>query len=187
MEESLAHAKIGAVFVPQNLGVGSAPYDSRFAPPGAFPELLDRVQAAMKRRGLDHARLGRVALVAWSAGHAAVSRILSDPAVAERVDAVILLDGLHVAHAPGSRRQPALEQLAPYERFAGWAAEGRKLFVITHSDIAPDGFVGAHNTTDLLLGRLGVLRYAGGEVATIPDIPAVEGVLSKRLRLPSSR
>jgi hypothetical protein len=184
VEESLGHAKIGAVFVPQNLGVGSAPYESRFALRGAFPELLDRVQAAMERRGLAHARLGRVALIAWSAGHAAVGRILEQPAIAERIDAVILLDGLHVGHAPGTHRQPALEQLAPYERFARWAAGGEKLFVITHSDIAPDGFVGAHDTTDLLLGRLGVLRYAGGEVATIPDIPAVEGVLSKRLRLP---
>ena len=183
VEESLAYARIGAVFVPQNFGVGSGPYETRFAEPTAFPELLGRVQAAMEKRGLAHARLGRVALVAWSAGYGAVLRILEQPALAEGLDAVILLDGIHIGRVPG-RRAPAVEQLAPYERFARWATQGRKLFTITHSDIAPDAYVGAHDTTDLLLRKLGVLRYAGGEEAAVPDLPAVQGVLSRQLRLP---
>ncbi len=171
------------MFVPQNLGVASGPYEARFAPPGALPELLARVQAAMVRRGLARARLGRVALIAWSAGYGAVLRILEHAEVAEKVDAVLLLDGIHIGRVPG-RRAPAVEQIAPYERFARWAVEGRKLFTITHSDIAPDAFVGARDTTDVLLRRLDVLRYAGGEEAAVPDIPAAEGVLSKHLRLP---
>jgi hypothetical protein len=185
VEQSLAYARIGAVFVPQNLGVLSGPYEARFAEPSALPDLLGRVQAAMERRGLARARLGRIALVAWSAGYGAVLRILEQPALAERIDAVILLDGIHIGRVPG-RRAPAVEQIVPYERFARWAVEGRKLFTITHSDIAPDAYVGAHDTTDLLLRRLGVLRYAGGEEAEIPDIPAAQGVLSKQLRLPLS-
>jgi hypothetical protein len=84
---------------------------------------------------------------------------------------------------PG-RRAPAVEQIAPYERFARWAIDGRKLFTITHSDIAPDAYARAHETADVLLRRLDVLRYAGGEEAAIPDIPAAEGVLSRSLRLP---
>jgi hypothetical protein len=183
VEQSLAYAGIGAVFVPQNLGVGSAPYEARFSVPGALAEVLDRVQAAMEKRGLAGARLGRVALVAWSAGYGAVLRILEQPAAAERLDAVILLDGLHIGRVPG-RKRPAAPQIAPYERFARWAVEGRKLFTITHTDIAPDAFVGAHDTADVLLGRLGVLRSADGEVVEIPDIPANQGVLSKAQRLP---
>jgi hypothetical protein len=183
VEQSLAYAGIGAVFVPQNLGVGSGPYEARFSAPGALDEVLDRVQAAMEKRGLAGARLGRVALVAWSAGYGAVLRILEQPAEAERLDAVILLDGIHIGRAPG-RKAPAVEQIAPYERFARWAMEGRKLLTITHTDISPDAFVGAHDTADVLLGRLGVLRSADGEEAAIPDIPANEGVLSKRQRLP---
>jgi len=185
VEQSLGYAKIGAVFVPQNYGVGSAPYEERFAAPGSLGELLDRVQAAMEKRGLAHARLGRVALIAWSAGHGAVRRILEREADAERVDAVILLDGLTIGRVPGQRK-PAVGELAPYERFARWAMEGRKLFVVTHSEIAPDAFVGARETTDLLLARLGVPRYVGGEEAAVPPIPAAEGVLSKELRRPLS-
>lgn len=30
IEQSLAYARIGAVFVPQNLGGGSGPYEARF-------------------------------------------------------------------------------------------------------------------------------------------------------------
>jgi hypothetical protein len=181
VEQSLAYAKIGAVFVPQNLGVGSGPYEERFAAPDALPEMLDRVQAAMEKRGLSHARLGRVALIAWSAGYGAVKRLLEHPAALDHVDAVILLDALHIGRVPG-RRAPAVEQIGPYERFAREAVEGKKLFVITHSDIAPDAFVGARDTTDVLLRRLDVLRYAGGEVAVVPPIAAAEGVLSSRLR-----
>lgn len=185
VEQSLGYAGINAVFVPQNLGVGSAVYDARFQPPRALPELLDRVQAAMVRRGLARARLGRVALVAWSAGFGAIARILERPENAERVDAVLLVDSFHLGFAPGSRA-PDPRLLAPWERFARWAMEGRKLLTITHSDIAPDAFVGAHDAADLLLRRLGVPRYAAGEFAVIPDIPAVEGTAPKRHRVPLS-
>jgi hypothetical protein len=185
VEQSLAHAKIGAVFVPQNLGIGSGAYERTFSRRGAFEDLLSRVDAAMKRRGLANARLGRIALVAWSAGYGGVLRILAQPALAERVDAVILLDCLHIGHRPGTRK-PATDQIAPWERFARWAVSGQKLFVITHSEITPASFVGARQTTDILLQRLGILRYAGGEEAAIPDVPAATGVLPKRLRLPLS-
>ncbi len=183
VEQSLAYARIGAVFVPLNLGAGSAVYDERFGAPDAFADVLARVEAAMVLRGLTGARLGRVALVAWSAGFGAVRRILDQPASAERVDAVILLDAIHVGRVAGGRA-PELAELAPYERFARRAMMGEKLFTITHSEIAPDAFVGARETTDLLLARLGVLRYADGEEAVIPPLPAVEGVLTKRRREP---
>jgi hypothetical protein len=183
VEESLTHAGIGAVFVPQNLGVGSGAYEARFAAPGSSTELLDRVQAAMERRGLARARLGRVALLAWSAGYGAVGRILEREAEADRVDAVILLDGLHVGRVPG-RRDPELASIAPYERFARWAAQGSKLFTVTHSDIAPGAFVGARDTADLILGRIGVTRSADGEEAPIPQLLANEGVLSRGRRTP---
>lgn len=185
VEQSLAYARIGAVFVPQNLGPGSGPYESRFADPGALPDVLARVQTAMERRGLAGARLGRVALLAWSAGYGAVLRILDQPALAERIDAVILLDGTHIGRVPG-RRAPAIDQIAPYERFARWAVSGKKLFTITHSDIEPPAYVGSRDTTDVLLRRLDVLRSADGEEGAVPDIPAANGVLSKPLRVPLS-
>lgn len=185
VEQSLAHAKIGAVVVLQNLGVGSGVYESKLSIRGAFDDMLARAHAAVVKRGLANARLGRVALIAWSAGYGGVLHVLSQPALAERVDAVILLDCFHVGRERPSSR-PDVKQLAPWERFATWAVEGKKLFTITHSEITPDRYSGARETTDLLLRRLGVPRYAGGEEAKIPDIPAVEGVLPKRLRLPLS-
>jgi hypothetical protein len=183
VEESLAHARINAVFAPQNLGAGSGPYEARFAVPGSLSEVLGRAQAAMERRGLARARLGRVALLAWSAGYGAVERILERADEAERVDAVLLLDGIHIGRVPG-RRAPAEDQIAPYERFARWAVEGRKLLTVTHSDIAPDAYVGARDTTDVLLRRLGLGRSADGEEAPIPDLRANQHVLSKAERVP---
>src|SRR5262249_12665223 len=52
VEESYGYAKINAVVVILNLGVGSGVYESRFADPASFSLILDRVQSTLKERGL---------------------------------------------------------------------------------------------------------------------------------------
>ena len=101
---------------------------------------------------------------AWSAGYGAVLRILEQPALANKVNAVILLDGIHVGYQPDSN-QLLLIRLAPFERFAKRAASGETLFTITHSNIVPMGnYAGTRQTTDALLRALNLERR-GGEAA----------------------
>jgi hypothetical protein len=180
VEESYLQSGLGAVVLTLNLGVGSGAYEERFANPLVLPEVLGRVQAAMEKRGLVAPHLGRLALSSWSAGYGAVLKILDQPALAARVDAVILLDGIHIGYQPGST-ELALEKLAPFVRFAEQAVADRKLLSITHSNIRPmTTYAGAGETTDALLRAVDVARELGGEAPLMPALSSIDGVIAKK-------
>jgi hypothetical protein len=180
VEESFVTSGIGAVLVTMNHGNGSGVYEDRYANPLVLSDVLDRVQATLEKRGLEHAKLRRLALTAWSAGYGAVLEILTRPALAEKVDAVILLDGIHVGYRAGTS-EPQLDRLMPFERFAREAMEGKKLFTITHSDITPVGhYAGTRETTDALLRSIGVDRQSGGEAPAMPALHSIEGVIARK-------
>ena len=184
VEESFALAGVNAVVVIMNLGVGSGPYEDRFGNPLSLPEVIDRTQTTMEKRGLLHAHLRRLALSGWSAGYGAVLKILEQPALAAKVDSVILLDGIHVGYQPWNN-DLIMERLAPFVRFAREAVEGRKLFVITHSDITPAGhYAGTRETTDAVLREVGVERTPGGEAPVMPVLHSIDGVIAKKKLIP---
>ena len=132
VEESFAVARVNAVVVVLNLGNGSGVYEDRFADARSLPDVLERVQTTMIKRGLANARLRRLGLTAWSAGYGAVMKVLDQPSFASMVDAVILLDGIHIGYKTRGGEM-WLVKLAPFERFAQEAVAGKKLFFITHS------------------------------------------------------
>jgi hypothetical protein len=184
VEESFAIAGVNAVVVIMNLGIGSGPYEDRFANPGALPEMIERTQTTMEKRGLRHAHLRRLALSGWSAGYGAVLKVLEQPALAAKVDAVLLLDGIHVGYWPDTN-DLIMERLAPFVRFAREAVEGRRLFSITHTDITPVGhYAGTRETTDAMLRAVGVTRTAGGVMPQMPYLHSIDGVISKKKLLP---
>lgn len=175
VEESFTHAGVNAVLAVVNLGVGSAPYDAQFSSRYALQAVLDRAQATLEKRGLKHAKLRRLALSAFSAGYAAVRGVLNQPALADRVDAVLLEDGIHTGFMP---RDHSLDEgrLAPFLQFAEQAAAGKKLFSITHSEITPNAdYAGTHVTTDAILAHVGVERVPGGEA---PELPALASLVN---------
>jgi hypothetical protein len=184
--ESLAYAGLNGVVAVVNLGVGSAAYEEQFAMPWALPQILEQTQAALEKRGLRGAKLRRVALSAFSAGCAAVRRILEQPAIADRVDAALLLDGLHIGYSPRDHSLD-IERLASVERFARQASLGRKLLSITHSEVVPSGdYASTQETTDKLLERLGVRRAASREATELPELASLRGRPLQRLA-PRSR
>jgi hypothetical protein len=184
VEESFNIAGVNAILVIMNFGNGSGPYEDRFGNPAVLLDALDRAQATMKKRGLVNAQLRRVALSAWSAGYGGVLKVLEQPATAARIDAVLLMDGIHVGYKPGGK-ELYLERLAPFTRFAQDAVEGRRLFSITHTRITPIGnYAGTHETTDALLAAVGVPRVPGGDKPTMPALKSIEGVIAKKLLVP---
>jgi hypothetical protein len=184
VEESFAIAGVNAVVVIMNLGIGSGPYEDRFGNPGALPEMLERTQTTMEKRGLLHPHLRRLALSGWSAGYGAVLKVLEQPALAAKVDAVLLLDGIHVGYQPESS-DLIMARLLPFTRFAREAVEGRKLFSITHTDITPVGhYAGTRETTDALLREVGVERTPGGVMPQMPYLRSIDGVIAKKKLIP---
>jgi hypothetical protein len=184
VEESFTLAGVNAVVVILNLGNGSGPYEDRFANALSLPELVDRAQATMEKRGLAHAALRRLALSAWSAGYGGVLKVLEQPALAARVDAVLLLDGIHVGYKPQSK-DLLLDRLAPFSRFAEEAVAGRRLFSITHTHITPIGnYAGTRETTTALLLGVGVPREPLGEAPAMPALKSIDGVIARKLLRP---
>ncbi len=176
--ESYEVALLDTVVLVINMGNGSGIYEERFGNPDSLSRILERVPQILERRGLKGAAVRRVALAAWSAGYGAVIRTLEHRPHAERVDAVLLLDGLHTSYKEGTREVEAAS-LASTEAFARRAMAGEKLLVITHSNIEPVGYLGVRETVDFLLGRLDLERSAVSMKTEIPALQAAKGVLPK--------
>ncbi|MCC6902887.1 MAG: hypothetical protein IT377_28205 [Polyangiaceae bacterium] len=153
----------GLVYVGIDKGLGSGPYSDAFGNPDVFTALLKSIEAALKRQSGDpRAHIRKLALSAWSAGYGAVNEILKYGD--DRVDAVVLLDGLHAAWNPAAASHDAgisslsSLPLGPTFRFAKKAARGEKWFVFTHSEVVPETYPSTRQTADLLLAEVGVPR-----------------------------
>jgi hypothetical protein len=146
-----------------NLGTGSGAYDRGFTDPATFDTLLAAITREVSATTGKPARVGRLTLVGFSAGHGAVRAILRDAQHFARVDAVLLLDGMHTSYVPeGSQLATggALDttNLVAFADFARAAVRGEKRFLVTHSEIFPGTFASTTETADWLLHSLGLHR-----------------------------
>ncbi|HET9956366.1 MAG TPA: hypothetical protein VFQ61_17780 [Polyangiaceae bacterium] len=159
-EPRLMQSGIRSVYVVENLGNFSGPYENAFPSAASFPQhldaLLSRVKTACPTRNL---AIGRIALSGWSAGYGAIYRIVAHPSNAQRVDAILLADGMHVGFEPGSHRVRAAA-MQPFLDFAEQAASGRKLMAVTHSSIVPPGYASTTATATFLADQLGLPSLA---------------------------
>lgn len=161
LKRSFALADFNAALMVENVGIISAAYVDRFGYELAFKVELDRaLKMVTEACPLPGRRLGRIALAGWSAGFGAVTRMLNYPAVADRVDAVLLADGFHSAFIDPRNRTLPPDAFASVERFARRAMAGEKLLVITHSEIATPEYASTTESTNFLLRKLGLERQA---------------------------
>ena len=126
-------------------------YASLFADPQLLTALVNEIDQLVTRRLGKPAHRRRLALTAWSAGFAGIRAILTQPA-AESVDAVFLIDGLH---APRDNRQAFEAELQPFARYAARAANGERLFLVSHSSIDPPDFASTTECAHYLIHELG--------------------------------
>ncbi len=159
IEPQFVASGLDAVLVLINLGAGSGRYENKYAKPGSLNVLIERVERAVNRAcpTLRLQTLRRIALSSWSAGYGAAFRILSRPAEADRVDAVLLADGLHAGIIDKRRRKVDPLHMRPYLQFAGRAVAGERLFAITHAEIRTT-YASVAETTDYLLDALSIGR-----------------------------
>ncbi len=153
------------IAVTVNLGSGSRVYGDAFQNPQVFQALYDSVvqtaQGALNRPIV----VERTVLSAFSAGYGAVRKILSWKTSYDRVDAVLLLDGIHASYIPERKvlAEGGRIDSADVAQFLTLAVEASKVrpskrFLITHSEIFPGTFVSTTEATDLILGRLQLQR-----------------------------
>jgi len=145
-----------------NLGAGSGGYDRAFSQPASFDSLLSQIEREVS--GSARATSARhVTLVGFSAGHGAVRAILRTPRHFARIQAVILIDGMHTSYIPEGTvldRGGTIDttNLVAFAHFARAAIRGEKRFVVTHSEIFPGTFVSTTESADWLLRSVGLKR-----------------------------
>jgi hypothetical protein len=161
--QAVVAADSRAVAAVLNLGAGSGAYARPFADAAAFDSLL----AGMAREVTDvtgkPATIRRITLSGFSAGYGAIRAILREPRHFARVDAALLLDGMHVSYIPegspvanGGVLDTA--NMAAFAEFARAAVRGDKRFVVTHSEIFPGTFASTSETANWLLRAVGIRR-----------------------------
>ena len=161
-EREMRASGVRGVFVSCGYGVGTSGYSRAFQDPSRFSSMMKRLTRTIgKKTKRDDVHVRRLALASWSAGFAAVSRILAVPEYYDTVDTVILLDSLHAQYTGGEG--PArgadlvdVKMLRHFVRFAKDAADGKKTMVITHSAIVPPDYASTSESTTALLAEVGV-------------------------------
>lgn len=163
-EKNAAESGLRAVFVSANEGMGSTPYARAFEKPGALDRALDLAIRTVDASGhLDASqgppRVRHLALSSWSAGGAAVKQVIGRDRDVERVDAILLADGLF-SRFTGDPRAKEIETkpLDPFVRFARRAMAGEKVMVITHTAIETPQYPNVKECTDVVLEALDLPR-----------------------------
>ena len=155
-EVAAARNRIAVVSV--QAGSGSSTYARLFENADRF---LALVREAESKSG---APLRRVVLGAWSAGCGAIRQILKTPASYDRVEAALLIDGIHTDYADGKpgplESKIGAENLEIWLQLARDAIAGKKQMIVTHSEIFPGTFASTTETADYLLKQLAVPRRA---------------------------
>ena len=153
-EVAASQNKVAVVTV--QAGSGSGTYSRLFDDPARFPALL---KEAEEKAGV---RFGRVMLGGWSAGCGAIRQILKAPESYARVDAALMIDGIHTDYVDGKpgplESKIGGENLEIWQQFARDAMAGRKRAIVTHSEIFPGTFASTTETADYLLKRLELTR-----------------------------
>jgi hypothetical protein len=157
VKELAEKANLHAVVAVFNAGNGAERYGQAFQPAGTLSSLLKQVSIAVGPLcGGAPAKPKRVALSAWSAGYAATEKLVTRPEDRQRVDAVLLADGLHAGFIDPFKRLFAPNALQAFRELGAEAKQGQKLFAITHSSIATDGYASTTECSKLLLQALQV-------------------------------
>jgi len=155
-EVAASRNKVAVVSV--QAGEGSAIYAHLFDDPRRFLRLLAEAET---KAGV---KFDRVMLGGWSAGCGAVRQILKTPESYARVDAALLIDGMHTDYVDG-KPGPLESELDPgnlaiWLQLARDAMAGRKRLIVTHSEIFPGTYASTTETADYLLAQLGLRRRA---------------------------
>ncbi len=143
---------LDAVVVAVNHGAFADHYQDPYKDPQALDRIIAFADAQLAASGRGEGKkLGRLALSGWSAGAGSIGRILGFPGNHERIDALLLEDGLFTSYSNVKRKVMNMGPLERFVRYAQAASRGEKLMVITHSAVPTYGYPSMIETTTALL------------------------------------
>jgi hypothetical protein len=156
VRKMIADTARGIFVVGIDLGAGSSAYGRPFSDPEIFQGLLDEIEKSVADyTDKPSAHIRKLGLTGWSAGYGAIRAILRQRA-GKKVDAVVLLDGLHSNYDETNSLGLRASQLSPFVQFAQRAVSGSKYMFVSHSSIVPPGYASTTETAHYLINKLGV-------------------------------
>lgn len=171
VEQSVDAAKLNALVSVINLSAeGSKAYEGRMAIPGALDDIVRRIEEKVSAKAGTELKVGRIALSSWSAGYGGSLSLLETAEGRERVDAVLVMDGIHTGFSPGGGRTVHPAGIEPFVEYAKLAAAGSKLMIITHSSIDTADYCSTTETANAILGALDLPRADADEASSPPRV-----------------
>lgn len=151
--KAFAKSRLNAVQIALHLGSFSSPYRIYFSNPERFDEILDNALDALKMRyhtlGL---KWGHVCVTAFSGGYGGAREFMRFPRIYDQIGSLILLDCPHTSYTEDGKVYPP--QMAGFVKFAIDAIAGNKTFIMTHSQIVPDGYASTTECADYLIASV---------------------------------
>lgn len=152
--ERFEESGLNAVVVACNTGGYSASMLREFGGKSFVDDMISQVKQVFQEKFAQNVVINRLALGSFSAGYEPLAAHLSNPNLVERLDAVIIIDGIHY----GKPGQPDPKSHQPFVNFAQLAGRSKKLMVVTHSAIEPP-YASAKDAADYMLKQLQISRH----------------------------
>lgn len=153
------------ICVSVNLGAGSSVYNNPFVDASTFDRLLNSIIDGIFNHLGRKIEIDHVIVSSFSAGYGAIRRILSHTDNYQRIDAVLLLDGIHADYFPDRQvlSEGGIIDSTDIKEFLNFAQDGAsensaKRFLITHSEIFPGTYASTTEATDYILNKLQMKR-----------------------------
>jgi hypothetical protein len=168
VRRNFERSRLNAVLIVLNYKGLSTAYSKPFRDARRFREVLEEVTRALRKEGIIDvtSHLGRVYLSSFSAGYGAVRAILQRPADFQIIDGILMADSIY-AGFEGDDRKVDPQNMQAFRRFAAAAAEGNKVFVLTHSYLHTPTYASTKETADDLIDFVGAERDASPPVAAV--------------------
>ncbi|MBI3578852.1 MAG: hypothetical protein HY276_06690 [Ignavibacteriales bacterium] len=140
-----------------SIGSGSKVYGDAFLDTTKLGSVIDSIVAGTERNLSHKIKIRHLTLSGFSAGYGAIRKILSSQSGYDRVDAVLLLDGIHASYIPertvladgGKIDSTGLNAFITLARGAS-KRNSKKRFLITHSEIFPGTYASTTEATDYI-------------------------------------
>jgi len=157
------YAKKPVILINVNLGSGSSAYEKPFSDSYKFDIILETVKKRLTKRYSNFNKFEKIIISSFSAGYGAVRAILKEPGNFDKIDGLILLDGLHTDYVPdhmalANGGKLNTEKLRDFHCFADHAVIGKKRLLITHSEIFPGTYASTTETAEYLIESLSLRR-----------------------------
>lgn len=165
-QKNLRRSNSKALLVTVMLNGLSAIYTKQFSDPNVWNQLLSTVKSKLiELKIVEKPTIKRVSIISFSAGFGGVRELLKHDAILNQIDAIVMADSIYAGYlAKTDPPQVDPKHMEGFLKFAREAAAGRKLMIITHCELRPEGYASTAETADYILRELALTREPASEV-----------------------